>query len=894
VLDLDLYHRALDEAASTNDDGPAITALERAVSLYGGDLLPDCYEEWILPERERLQQSFTIAVERLADGLKGQGEYGKAIEYGRRLLHHDPIREATYRRLMDLLDLNGDRAEALRVYEACRTMLRNELDVEPGPATEDVYRRIAGEVASRPVAERKPSVQTPTNLPFPPNEFIGREGEVAALHILLERGGERLVTLTGPPGIGKTRLAQRVASTLFDQFPDGVYFVPLAAISDPELVISAIAQRLGLREAPGRPPSDLGLIQEHIQHKKLLLLLDNFEQVMEAVSLVASLVSSARLVSLLVTSREPLRLYGEHEFPVPPLELPDLKRLSGIEQLGSYSAVRLFVERASAAQSGFKLTGNNAQVVAEICQRLEGIPLAIELAATRIRLMTPQTLVSRLDKRLQVLKSDAKDLPRRLQTLRDSITWSYELLDPAETALFERLGVFVGGWTPEAAEAVAKRTGPREGDEVPVLDLLDSLVSKNLVTVTEAGTGGSRFSMLETIREFALEVLADHGESEAAGRRHALYFLEWAEEAEPKLHGPDVIMWMEQLDREHDNLRAALSWAFERGEADVALRMAFAVARFRERRGYWSEGRRSLEMALELAGPLRRSAVGGLALLRLARIVMQQGEHLLAEDHLRESLANFEGLGDKFTMARVLNSLGQLYERQGKHDEALAHHQESLRLSRETGDELLIASVLNEMAVMSSQMGDQATARRYFEEGLVLLRQVGDRQGVATALNNLGVISNRQGDLVAARSYYEMGLEEFREIGNKGDIALGLRNLSDVVCEQGEYPRAAELCRESLVVSGELGSGELVAQCILSFARIAAEQGEWLRAARLFGAGQAQLESIGAMPYGPDLERIEHGVQLVRAQLDDAAWNAAYAEGRALSVEEAVDDVLFA
>jgi predicted ATPase/DNA-binding SARP family transcriptional activator len=919
VLDLDLYERALDEAEAVAGDEQALEALERAANLYGGELLPTCYEEWILPERERLQQSFVRAVERLIEGLKGRQEYGRAIEHARHLLRHDPIREATYRQLMELLALEGDHAEALRVYEACRAMLRNELDVEVSPATEEMYRQIVGGGVPRPpaksapvaVAERPP---TPTNLPFPPNEFIGREGEVAALRMLVERDGVRLVTLTGPPGIGKTRLALRVAAGFLDHFTDGVYFVPLAAISDPELVVSAIAQKLGLREAAGRPL--LELLQEHLRHKKLLLILDNYEQVMQTAPLVAELVSSGRLLNVLVTSREPLHLYGEHEFAVPPLELPDLtlslaqgngrgpehgetngeeraerRRMLDVEEVGRYSAVRLFVERANAAQAGFTLTPDNAQVVSAICHRLEGIPLAIELAATRIRLMSPQALVSRLDRRLQELRSDARDLPRRLQTLRDAIAWSYDLLDPAEKVLFRRLGVFVGGWTPEAAEVITRHAG--EGANVQ--EQLRSLADKSLLTVEDAGADGLRFSMLETIREYALEVLEEHEEREGIRRRHALYFVDWAEEAEAQLRGPEQIVWMERMQRDHDNLRAASGWAHEHEDAELALRLAVALGRFRERRGYWGEARRSLEMALdlaELAGPLRQSSLAGMALLRLARIMVQQGDYLPAEEHLRESLSVFKEAGDKAGMALALNNLGQLYDRQGRQAEAFAHHQESLALSRESGDVQSIALSLNEVAVMSSQMGDQVSARRYFEECLELYRTTGNKQGIAISLLNLGVVAGRQRDYEAARPYYEQSLTVSRELGNRGDVALILRNLSDLLCDQGDQVKAVELCEESLHLSRELGSKELVAQCIVSFARIAAEKGQWLLAARLFGAGQAQLDAIGAHLYGPAQERVEYGVQLVITQLGDATWQAYHAEGGALTAEEATTEAL--
>ncbi len=688
----------------------------------------------------------------------------------------------------------------------------------------------------------------PNNLPPNPTPFIGRERELAALTALLLRPDVRLVTLTGSGGTGKTRLGLHLAARLLPEFPDGVFFVPLASLSDPDLGISAIAATLGIKEAAGRPLIEE--IREYLRSRKLLLVLDNFEQIVAAADLVAEGLAAAPRLKVLVTSQVPLHVRGEKEFPVTSLDLPDPRRLPPVEQLLEYPAIRLFVERARDCKPDFTLNVANAAVVAEICARLDGLPLAIELAAARIKLLPPQAMLGRLQSRLKLLTGGARDLPARQQTLRNAIDWSYNLLVRGEKALFRRLAVFVGGCTLEAAEAVVCNPEGAAPLEVDVLDGLGGLVDKNLVRQNEYGDGEPRFWMLQTIGEYAREQLEEDSVAAALRQAHAAYYLTLAEDADAHLAGQEQATWLARLDREVDNLRAALSWSLDAGAEETAARIGTALWRFWWTRGYLTEGRRWLEAALAVAAlPV---AVRAKALRAAGILAHDQGDYQRAEICFTEALAAQRELGDTLGIAQALNSLGVLLDRREDYDQAQQVYEEAHELFAQLGDERRVALALNNLGTVAGKRGDYADAQVYFEQSLALARRLGDQQGIARTLGNLG----------------------------------------DTAEYQADYARAWRLQQESLVRFQELGDRPGIAVRLESLGWLAGLQGQAERAARLFGAAQTLLHSIEATNHPSNWKVHEQRVAALRQQLDEVRWRTAWEAGQALPMDQVIAEAL--
>jgi predicted ATPase/transcriptional regulator with XRE-family HTH domain len=694
----------------------------------------------------------------------------------------------------------------------------------------------------------------PHNLPVQPTPLLGREREVEAVTALFRRDDVRLVTLTGPGGIGKTRLAQQIAAEVLDAFADGVWFVRLSRLTDPALVVPTIARTLGLQEAGSQSIEETLL--GHLRRKRVLLLLDNFEQLLAAAPRVAALLEACPPLTVLVTSRERLHLSGEHEYPIPPLSVPAPHELPLPERLSQYAAVALFIQRAEAVQPDFALTPATAPAVGDIVVRLDGLPLAIELAAARVKVLPPPALLKRLDRRLAVLTGGPRDVPEHQQTMQGTIAWSYDLLTPAEQRLFRRLSVFVGGGTLEAAEAVCTRAGNIEELGLDVLAGLESLVDKSLVQQREEG-GEPRFGMLQIIREFGVAELEARGEVETLRWAHFDHYLALAEQGELELYRSEQLAWRARLDREHDNLRAALGWARDHGEAELGLRLAGAlflywaiVATFSEM-GRWSE---------ELLALAARPGGRGAAVSPVTR-------------------------------AKALWGAGGAAVMQGDTERGVPLLEQSVALARELPG-YVAGLALTVLGIAAEHQGDLERAMAYFEDSLAQLRLLGEPGLIAVPIINLGEAAYRRGDLARATDYLEETLVFARRSGDRRITAYALFTLAGVARRQGALARAAALAHEALTLMREIGGPYYLAYCLETLAEIAGATGQGVRAARLLGAAATLREHSGAPSATIEREETEAAVAAARAALGEKAWAAAFAAGRTLSLEAAIAEAL--
>jgi predicted ATPase/class 3 adenylate cyclase len=694
---------------------------------------------------------------------------------------------------------------------------------------------------------------TKGNLPTELTSFVGREREAAEIEALLQSG--RMVTLTGPGGTGKTRLGLHVARRVAPEYEGGAYFVALAPLTDPSLVMPKVRETLGLEEDPNR--SSLDVIVDHLGSQRVLLLLDNFEQVVDAGTEVGGLLSSCSAITVLATSREPLQIHGEQEYPVPPLSLPDPDELPPLEQLSQFAAVRLFIERAAAVKPNFRVTNDNAAAVAEICARLDGLPLAIELAAARVKLLPPEQILARLEDRLTLLAGGSRDLPARQQTLRGAIDWSWDLLDGGERRMFERLAVFVGGFKLEAVEKV---TNPDGDLGLETLDAVASLVNKSLIRQLASSDVEGRFVMLETIREYALERLEERGEADAMRTRHAAHFLALAEQARPELKGAKGPEWLDALDQEHDNLRAAMGWAVGRGDVPLALRIAFPLWRFWQMRGHLREARERLE----------------------------------------EMLAHPASHDDPAARADGMEALGGVAYWMGDFEACVPAYEESLELRRSIGDTGPLAEALYNLAtalIYDPQRKYRERGNQLLEEALERYREVGSKGGEANAAWALGgsffsrALDSAFADRAAleeARERFEHSLKLYRDAGDRFGEGWALHMLAAAESGLGRHDLAKTHIAEAVQIFRQADDRSAIPVILADLALIAIREKRDHRAVRLYGAAQAAEEELGVgiATAAPNFYR--DLIEGIRARLSPEVRERLENEGRTMAYEDAL------
>jgi predicted ATPase len=715
-------------------------------------------------------------------------------------------------------------------------------------------------------------VAKPSNLPLQTTPFIGRSREIEQISQLTLREDVRLLTLAGAGGTGKTRLALQVGGAVLDRFERGVFFVNLAPLTDPAIVASTIASTLKVKEVPGE--EILTTLIAYLKDREMLLILDNFEHLVTAAHVVHQLLVFCPHLKILVTSRIPLHLSSEHEYQVPPLAVPDLAHLPDLQELTQYDAVTLFIERASAIKPDFTVTNDNAPAVAEICSRLDGLPLAIELAAARIKLFPPPALLRRLSSRLTLLTGGAKDRPSRQQTLRNTIEWSYSLLPKEEQDLFARLSVFVGGCTFAAAEAVCNPES-----DLDLLEGMASLVDKSLLR--QDGDEEPRFTMLETIREYAAGTLRERGQREWFHTVHATYFLRLTEEVDPSRDRERGEQWLERVVAEQDNVRAALDWLLDDGRAEEAARLATALWFFWSTQGLFHEARQRLEAVLAQPGVSAR--IRSTALLKLCHFAFHQGALAAVEEAASEARELARSIGDIGTEFEAVANLASVALQRGDREAARALGDECSRLADQTGERTHTAEVLRMQGFAAAENGDFERAGQLFSEEAILRRDPAIGGDLAGALINVGWAALQRGDLVEADAAYA---ESLVIAGERSQGTVSRLGLAAVALERGEIDAAAHQFGELLSYSLEGGFLPMACSCLEGIAQIAAVRGRWTLAALLMGATGALYEDMGR-PQQRSARR-QQRLDLARSAMGEAAWATTYEQGRALSPDDAV------
>jgi predicted ATPase/Tfp pilus assembly protein PilF len=733
--------------------------------------------------------------------------------------------------------------------------------------------------------------EVPThNLPAHVTSFIGREESMKAISDILQQEDVRLLTLTGPGGTGKTRLALQVAAKSIDKYEDGVYFIELAEASEPDLVVSKIAQTLGVRE--GGSITLLEGLKRYLRDKQILFLLDNFEQVLVAAPIVSELLEAAQDLCVLATSRSLLSLRGEVEFQVPPLDLPEDLPEQDVEHLVQCESVRMFLDRAKASNPRFSISSENAPAIVEICHRLDGLPLALELAAAKIKMLTPEIMTSMLSSRLALLIGGARDLPERQQTLRKTLEWSVNLLDDEVKALFARLGVFVGGFSLEAANTVCTVKDKTSAVQ-DVYESLAVLLNSSLLQMGDYHSLGPRFRMLETIREYALELLTEDGKVDALRERHAHYFAERLYEIGFKFGSREANYWMDWVQTEHDNMRATLTWYLSDPESHaVAVRLLASMIWFWYRRGFLIEGREWCNRFLKSPAVETHMESKGIALLSSGSMAMWQGDLKKALSFLEEAVDNLQILEEPFSIANALLIYGTALVNQGEDEIAFPHLEEALSLFKQLDMQWHQAITMVHLGNAALGLGDPSKAQSYLEEAHAISKKVGENWLISLVLNNYGEVARVQGEYQRARELYKESEALLREMGDKGDLARLVHNLGYIDLHMGDQERAEGQFRESLMMFRKLSNQRGMSECVAAFAGLWAERGQFERAATLLGVAEAQLTATGATWWPADRVEFQRNYEFLQERLGEDEFAEAWNSGQSMKLDAALAFVL--
>jgi non-specific serine/threonine protein kinase len=867
----------LQKNANTASKGE-IRNLQDTIALYRGDLLADFYDNWVLRERETYQAVYLDLLLRMTQLMRSRSDYFGAISYAEMILENDSVNERAYQHLIFCHLANGDRDAALRQYEKCRRVLNEELAVEPSPETTALYQWLR----QTPVKAIEARI---TNLPIPLTSFIGRTREMARVKNMMAQA--RLITLIGSGGCGKTRLAIQVASDLVDSFKDGVWWVDFAPLMDEVLVSQTVANVLRVHEVPNTPLCET--LVNYLRPRNMLLVLDNCEHLMGGiVCLVNSLLSECAELKLLATSRESLDIPGEMILRVPSLSFPMSRQLLPGDKLEEFESVRLLLDRAVTIKADFVLTEANALPVAQICRRLDGIPLAIELAAARLKVLPVGQIVALLDDRFSLLNSGSRTILPRHQTLRAVIDWSYNLLSGQEQAFLSRLSVFVGGWSLEAAQAVSSDIVP----STKVIDLMASLVDKSLMEVTEGPSGEARYQMLETMRQYGLERLDEAGQVDETRGCHTLFFANLAEKAEQRLRGPDMRAWIERLEVEHDNFRAAIEWSLAHESPGLSSRFSGALGIFWRKRGYLSEGRTWLERLLAQskgAPPQLRVKI----MVPASWLERDLGNYEGAAALQEESLDILCAEGDKLGLVDILIEGGLLAVYQNNSQRAIACFTECLALSEELDYRWGRAmSLVNLGHAMLFNLQWDAQARSFCEDALELFKDLDDATEQAHALIILGAGTHLENDDRRGCTQLEQAVTICRQAGDKRQLAWATTVLGYTMWRLGKIDEGLPVVKEGLRLAVELGEKTIVVFAIIFLALLLNGRGQVELSLRLLSCGIAYGSSFGHQLSPFIWDAVHPELDAIRSILGEEAFNKVWAEGMAMSITCAVKDAL--